>query len=459
MLVRKAEPASFTGQLRLRRRGTSAEVFVRPSAQDTDRHDLPLEADNADLPAAGRELFVDGTRAGRSDFELGVVGVDGVGDAVRIEVVSAAFERSQANVFGYDDMDEARGKLHHVNVKSGGSTFVRARFAGDHRRGIVLGANDTGVATVGTATADLAEMDLEVRGVDGLEREATLVCARLEDEDGPIIAAVGTHVYREVHLNVAMIRVRDPLSAETKHQLPAPDPQVLEAHINDYFRQVVATVRLIDGTPTDPLPLAYDLDRDGVLNYEPGFPGDLATLTSKITDFANLYVLALVHDLRLALNLAQPAPAGATTLQVDPKYGERVAFLLARPSHRLEGPAGPEAIAITERDGFTVTLKSPLRTSHPLGSRITMEIRGISGPPGVVREFEPPKLLALVVAHEVAHVMLDLRDVIDDDNLMFSADPPFVGRLRYKELNNRHGVVAPRRQRQWEAVPRGKPTV
>ena len=416
--------------------------------------------DNDDIVAAGQEIFLDGTTAGTSRYELGVVGAGAVGDMVVVEVVSARFSESPNNAFGYDDMDDLRGKLHHINVKSGDSTFVQLRLGGNFAAGLLsIQSEHPDALSINLPSPLQSEMDVRLDGTAGIAKSDGIITARLGDDKGIVIGAIGSHTYKEFFHKVAIWRIEDPISPATKLTSTKPDTQELEETVNAFLKPVVARVTITDANQGGPpIKLAYDIDKDGECDDTPdGQPNELNTLHALITPQAGFYIVTHVHQIRRHYLLGDEGNPGDMSVRMDDSIANIAGQTDSRPTMMLVGPNGSEEIRRTSRNLLTINFDKPLQNHYPIpGSFIELELKGLGGSPGTMADAEMP-LYAFVLAHEICHALLDMDDVHQAaDNLMDSDEPNIVGRLRFKKLTEKY-ILDPNTalpQRQWDRVPR-----
>lgn len=441
----RVEPAGVEAAVRLDGAAV-ASLHVGPgepwdrSVSPRDRVPFPWVAPVASLPAG---LWLQGRAPGQATLRLSVVG-HGEADRAEVVVGSVRLGPSEKTRWGYDEMDELPGRVHHVSLPDDGDTTLALAC-----RGLPAARLSVSSAPAGVVATHLDPASGELR-LQGLSRGVAMVHVRL-DEDGPVVAAVAAHTYPKVSLSLAICKCIDPGSPATDFEMPQPPPEVLRQRVNEMLRPIVAEVNHIGYRPTrrmpfDPdgngvVPLAGEHDMGPVLTKaepEPGFDRTALVLKDLVGHFP------LVGPLRKGQSVIEaPDPSG--------HIGPMEIFDQAHPQVR-------ERVVRVSRTATEIHLEKPLR--HDYERPAHFHDAGGFGPMGqsvlfIDIDFD----FALVVAHELCHSVLQLEHVIDphDGNLMnrWHVDPP---RLRFRRLplmSTETGVAQPHEhRRQWDEATR-----
>jgi hypothetical protein len=456
LIVGPPEPTDFDGTLELVQRG-ALELFREDGVTDT----IPVASDRlryppGSIPGAGDRLWLEARHPHVSELALGVVGVQRDCELAVVHAVALRFSASPIQRHGYDDMDED-GSWHHVSVKSGGGTYVRVTLAGTHDAAAVhLATTEAGVASLPAPALASPELDLRVDGAGGVAKAATVLEARLHGPRGPRCVALHVHVYREVVADVVLVRVEDPRSPATRLTSWFDDLQAVEERMNRAFRQAVARVQLREHQGGAPLLIAYDADRSGTLEVTNDVDG-----SAEDAPFAPLarlapFTVVIVRDMRMIARIEAAVAPGDLSLRLVPAHSGAARSLCVLGGVLGRGHAA-EAVRGRDLAGATIFLDRPLVKAHAAGTPIFIHVRGLaSSTPIFVREGdEGLDVLLWIIAHELAHPLLEVLHQSERDNLMqgFAADAaaahPYP-RLRYKPMRTVEGDM----ESQWEAVPR-----
>ena len=280
-------------------------------------------------------------------------------------------------------------------------------------------------------------MDFGIDGTPGNDKVDTMITARLGHAAGPIIAALGVHVYREIEIDVVFARVFDPTSPGTMIDSAKPDYALVEKRMNEIAKQVVVKFNVTDGTPLGDLPVPYDLNKNGELELElPGgfdVPPEFAGIADRL-GFESPHVIVVVRNLLWAYRLQQPARRGDTVLHVDQEHGTW-SHWFAQPERRqfamLRDGGGDDHVSTTGLGEHKVQLDHPLARGFASNARLVFRAKIATFWP-VNEANAAADTTAWFATHVVMHRVFRYGWTRSEGNLMAFPHDPSRAQLRWR---------------------------
>ncbi|QYF92739.1 hypothetical protein KY495_18695 [Massilia sp. PAMC28688] len=370
---------------------------------------------------------------------------------VSITVAKVTFSASANQMYGFDDYDTPYEDAdNHLSVMSTGHTFVAVHIEG--------GADssdfefNTANPKICTATPPPATTKFDLR-IDAGEhvKASTTLSATVRCLSKEVFATLSIHVYEEFVAKVVIAKFSDFGRPGTALRWPDIDYAAHGVEANKYLKDAVARLEMenlngqnrvthIDFKGAAGDALVYDMGNDG---------GPMVKVFDKLLEsFAEThYRVIVVKKIDFAYFLGNTALAGSTTVTIAGST------FIAGKTVEIGDGVTKESVLVKFVDGNIGILATPLKFTHQPGTIIRYPAQGIagSGLMFVQEEHAEKDSLKWVVVHEVVHRALDLRDIVDETNMMHYVNAFKDYRLRYcpRTLKRSQGT-----QNQWDSVPR-----
>lgn len=382
--------------------------------------------------------------------ECSAAGCGPVSASLTLTVVKVAFSKSNAQTYGYDDMDTPAAPTdHHVSVKKLDTTQVHTRIEGGvNGTQVEFVCDDNTVANPGAAPAG-TDFDLPVDGRD-TDKGETVLKARLRCScPAKDCTSIKINTYNEKPVEATVAKVYDSHSARTTLRFPNLDVPGTATLINTKYKEAVALMTLTDHSPTGgAIDVHYDLDSNGSLTYDIVSGGGPELNKIKRAFTVAGWKVVVVRNMVSVYYLASAAARGDTTITIntaDHFYTNGDTTPLGTGSKR-------ENVTIQSFVGATLTLAAPLAHAHARRAPIEFPAAGWSGNPVVIIEGTASDTeLKWTIGHELGHSVLELVDVTHTNSIMHYMQGAADTRLRCKPLPKHYD---PGTEVQWETIPR-----
>lgn len=369
-----------------------------------------------------------------------------------LTVIRVTFSQSANQNFGYDNMDNAAGVIHHVSVKKGGNTIVGVTVEGG-----VTGADlrftsgNSSIAQASVPSGAGSAFDLTINGGSRNKAE-TSINAKCSCTDNTIIGTIQANVYREKAMTAKVAKVHDSTVAATALTRPNFDVEAAETTIKGWYKPAVATVDLTDNNSTGGVTdVRYDLNGNGKLDLEPG--GTSSEERAIRTAFnPSGQKIVVVKDLSWIFYLRTAASIGDTSINLKNQYSGHMRYIVAGDSYDLGAGATLENITVASKSGTTVRLSSALTKDHPTTDGLIWPLSGLSGNPIYVAEQNKTEAKEReTMGHENGHSQLRWLDLEDSDNLMHYSIGRSDTNIRFKEQPKKYETG---NENQWQKITR-----
>jgi hypothetical protein len=380
---------------------------------------------------------------------------------IGVTVIRVTFSQSTTQRYGYDNMDNAAGVLHHVSVKRNGNTTVHVDVQGGGTGDdLQFTSDDTSIAEpVAPAAGTGAAFELTINGKDRRKHE-TSIKAKCRCTN-TTCAEIKANVYEEKAVTARVIKVYDSTSAGTTLAFPRFDVPAAATQINTTYKSPVATLTLTDFSATgDAVDVRYDLDGTGKLTLEAGGGGpEIAAIQAAFTGGGQKVII--VKDMMYIFYLETAARAGDRTITLKASYGGNLDFitLSSNPDYPSGNyPIGPgatqENVLLDSRAANVFTLHAPLANDHPVTHGLIFPAGGLGGNPIIMPEAATEDLQRWVIGHECGHSLLDFADLKTvTDNLMYYSTAWTDHKLRFKDQPRFYNPPGGN-ESQWELISR-----
>ncbi|MDA8121794.1 MAG: hypothetical protein M0Z38_04415 [Deltaproteobacteria bacterium] len=377
-------------------------------------------------------------------------GCGAVTSSVRLTVVKVTFSKSNAQTYGYDDMDTPAAPTdHHVSVKKLATTQVHTRIEGGlNGTQLEFVCDDNTIANPGAAPAS-ADFDLPVDGGD-TDKGETVLRARVRCTcPARDCTSIKINTYAEKPVDATVAKVHDSGSARTALRFPNLDAPGTATLINTKYKEGVALMTLTDHSGTGGATnVHYDLDSNGSLTYDIVNGGGPEFNKIKRAFAVAGWRVVIVRTMVSLYYLASAAARGATTITINTADH----FYTAGDTTPLGTGGKRENVTIQSFVGATLTLAAPLQHAHSRRAPIEFPAAGWSGNPVVIVEGTTSEdEIKWTIGHELGHSVLSLVDVTHDQSIMHFMQGAADTRLRYKPLPKHYD---PGTENQWETIPR-----
>jgi len=387
--------------------------------------------------------------------ECSAAGCGPVSASLTLTVVKVTFSKSNAQTYGYDDMDTPAAPAdHHVSVKKLDTTQVHTRIEG----GLVgtqleFVCDDNTIANPGAAPGS-ANFDLPVNGRD-IDKGETPLKARLRCTcPARECTSIKINTYSEKPVEATVAKVYDSHSEDTALRFPNLDVSSVPPLVNPKYKEAVALMTLTDHSATGgSVNVHYDLDGNGKLTYDIANGGGREVNKIKRAVAVAGFKVFIVRSMVSVYYLAAAAARGDTTITINTADH----FYVNGDTTPLGTGGRRENVTIQSFAGATLTLAAPLAHSHVRRTPIEFPAAGWSGNPVVVIEGNASETeLKWTIGHELGHTVLDLNDVTHTDSIMHFEQGAADHRLRYLQLPIHYPPGG--MESQWEKINRAQPT-
>jgi len=358
---------------------------------------------------------------------------------------------SPNNRYGYDNFDTpADSTDDHICIKKSDHTFVHVEIEGgaigtDFDWVCDPAAPCTPVAPGGDAAFDLR---LDAGAQDKVE---TTLHAKSKCPGAESFGSIKVHVYKEKVVEVVVAKI-DKTDAGTNLRFPTADYASHQTDANGKLKEAVVKYEITNfdaANKATPVNLAggaatvtYDIASGG--------GADLTAIGTAMTGTGTKTRVAIIRDMKSVYYLSADAEVGATSVTVTAGS----TFFAVGDSPPLGTGATRENISISALAGNTLTVGA-LTHRHVAGETIEFPAAGWSSDPILIIEGSATLLVTKwTILHEVGHVKLNLRDIIDTTNFMHFSQGWTDYRLRYCPRTKKYPAGTADTENQWETIPR-----
>jgi hypothetical protein len=368
---------------------------------------------------------------------------------INVTVAKVTFSAATTQRYGYDNFDTPDNPLDdHVCIKKSDHTFLKVDIQGG-----ALGTDfdfvcdDTDICTT-VAPGGTASFDLRLNA-GTKEKDDTPLHAKVKCPVATSFTNIQVHVYKEKVVEAVVAKIDHP---DTTHlRFDTEDYSGFTATVNDKIKQGVAKYNISNfdaGNAVTPVTFASGT---GVLSYDIANGGgtDLTAIGTAMTGTGTKVRVAIIRDMKSYYYLSAATIVGATTLTVRGAS----TFYSAGDTAPIGTGASRETVTIVSVAGNTITCNA-LTKAHGIDDTMEFPAIGWSSDPILVVEGSLSLSdIKWTIAHEVGHrdTALDLVDVNEDSNLMYSTLPCTDYRLRYCPRAKTYDAGT---ENQWETIPR-----
>ena len=362
----------------------------------------------------------------------------------KLGVADVIFSKEATHPWGYDPYEEIScrdntgntskpkpdPKHDIISVKKSSTGKVKVEIKGAQPTDVFFKSKSDSIAKPKVKQPGSASEVLEVDG-GAIDKNDTVLEARLVSETGPVVAELGIVVLKQVVYQAEFFRVKD--STSTKSKLNAsPKAADLQTECNKYYLPGVSDWQ-ISGGATE-LDIAYDKNKNGIVDMEPGATPEeekkiIDTCTSSKTR------VIYVHDLRWNYYLAADSKSTDTKITVK-NYGTTyLGYISSTGTYSIEDNKGNTAsVTITAVNTATgeLTLSAAIGQAFKMSDKAALiwPLGGRGGNPLWVSDVGD---IANYVSHELGHTMAGLLDLCELDNIMYGG-PTTGSKLRQRPI-------------------------
>lgn len=371
---------------------------------------------------------------------------------LNLTVIRVVFSESANQKYGYDNMDNEAGILHHVSVQKNDDTKVQVTIEGGATAtDLQFTSDDTAIAEPVNPASGGSTFDLSLNGKDQ-DKAETGIKARCKCSEQHELAAIRANVYRQVSFTAKVAKIHDSTVASTALTRPNFDVEAAEQAINRWYKAAVVTLDLSDHSDTGGvIDVRYDLNNSGKLDLEPGTTSSEQTAIQAVFNPAGQKIV-IVKDLAWMFFLKTAAAIDDTTITLKDSYADYMRYIVDGNSYPLGVGATAENITVQSKSGTTVTLAAPLTKAHTTSDGIEWPLSGLSGNPIYVAEqTKTEDKERQTMGHECGHSQLTWKDVESSTCLMHYSSGRTDTKVRFKEFPRKYDAG---NESLWEKVPR-----
>ncbi len=370
---------------------------------------------------------------------------------VKVTVAKVTFSAAATQRYGYDNFDTPANLLDdHICIKKSDYTFLHVNIEGG-----AIGTDFdfvcddptvcTPVAPGGTASFDL-RLDAAAEN-----KKDTPLHAKVKCPAATSFAQIQVHVYKEKEVDVVVAKF-DKTTAGTNLRFPTADYAAHATPANAKLKEAVVKYNITNFDAANAVTAVNLAGGAATVTYDiaAGGGADLTAIGTAMTGTGTKVRVAIIRDMKSVYYLSAAAAVGATTLTVT---AGSTFFQVGR-TPPLGTGATRENITITALAGNTITC-APIVNAHVVGETIEFNAAGWSSDPILIIEGSATlDVTKWTVLHEVGHVALTLKDIIDTTDFMHFSQAWTDYRLRYCPRTKNYPAGTADTENQWETIPR-----
>lgn len=369
---------------------------------------------------------------------------------INVTVAKVTFSAATTQRYGYDNFDTPDDPLDdHISIKKSDHTFLQVDIEGG-----ALGTDfnficdDTNICTT-VAPGGTASFNLRLNAGATNDDDTTLH-AKVKCPAATSFTNIQVHVYKEKAVEVVVAKIDHPTT--THLRFATEDYSAFTATANDKIKQGVAKYNISNFSATNAITPVTFASGTGVLSYDinSGGGADLTAIGTAMTGTGTKVRVAIIRDMKSYYYLTAATIVGATSITVRGAS----TFYSDGDTAPIGTGVSRETVTIVSVAGKNTITCNALTKAHAIGDTMEFPAIGWSSDPILVVEGSLSLSdIKWTIAHEVGHrdTALDLVDVNENSNVMYSTLPCTDYRLRYCPRAKTYSAGT---ENQWETIPR-----